>query len=772
MKISIDWLKSILPTEATADEISDLLSVSGLEVEHIEPWFSAGNGLKGFVVGEVMSCVPHPNADRLRVTTVNVGGDALLPIVCGAPNVAEGQKVVVALVGTEIQMPGKESFVIGKAKIRGEVSEGMICAEDECGVGSSHDGIVVLRSDAQVGMPAAEYFGVASDVVLEIGLTANRGDAASHLGVANDLAALLKQDFDRITHQTLPIKPQGRSVSVADPELCHRYIALEIQGLQLGDSPDFVKHRLRAIGIEPRNNVVDTTNYFLHQTGQPMHAFDADLLEGNLVVRLALADEKLVLLDGKSINLDSQDVVIADASGAIALAGVMGGLKTAVSANTKNILLEIAHFHPTLVRKSAKRHHLHTDAGFRFERGVDVENMANAASLAGFHLVEHCGGTWVANSEVSTGTLETRKINLNVSELNKFAGLEIPVLEIRRILGQLGFGVNESNNHWEVSVPGWRNDVSIAVDLYEEVMRIYGYDHVPMDGKLQATLGTFEGMGLRKSENRMRQYLINQGMLEASTNSLHPSAWYPGMEDLVYLSNPLSADMDVMRASLTPGLLQSVAYNINRKAESVQLFEVGRTYRKTSKGFKETPMLSMVFWGAVQPESWESKAKMADYYHVKRRVMGILRSLGSEATADNITIAEAPKNWLTAAEINGTVWCVEFPWRKFIKQKSETLKVVSAPKYPGMRRDLSLVVTKEQRFAELEGVVKSIKLPLLQDVRVFDVFEGKPLDAGQKAVALSFQFLNAESTLTDTEVDRCMDKLMKAFEAVGASIRK
>ena len=772
MKISIDWLKSILPTEATADEISDLLSVSGLEVEHIEPWFSVGSGLQGFVVGEVMSCVPHPNADRLRVTTVNVGGDALLPIVCGAPNVAEGQKVVVALVGTEIQMPGKESFVIGKAKIRGEVSEGMICAEDECGVGNSHDGIVVLRSDAQVGMPAAEYFGVASDVVLEIGLTANRGDAASHLGVANDLAALLKQDFDRITHQTLPIKPQGRSVSVADSDLCQRYIALGIQGLQLGESPDFVKHRLRAIGIEPRNNVVDTTNYFLHQTGQPMHAFDADLLEGNLVVRLALADEKLVLLDGKSINLDSQDVVIADASGAIALAGVMGGLKTAVSANTKNILLEIAHFHPTLVRKSAKRHHLHTDAGFRFERGVDVENMANAASLAGSHLVEHCGGTWVANSEVSTGTFETRKINLNVSELNKFAGLEIPVLEIRRILGQLGFGVNESNNHWEVSIPGWRNDVSIAVDLYEEVMRIYGYDHVPMDGKLQATLGTFEGMGLRKSENRMRQYLINQGMLEASTNSLHPSAWYPGMEDLVYLSNPLSTDMDVMRASLTPGLLQSVAYNINRKAESVQLFEVGRTYRKTSKGFKETPMLSMVFWGAVQPESWESKTKMVDHYHVKRRVMGILRSLGSEATADNITIAEAPKNWLTAAEINGTVWCVEFPWRKFIKQKSETLKVVSAPKYPGMRRDLSLVVAKEQTFAELEGMVKSIKLPLLQDVRVFDVFEGKPLDAGQKAVALSFHFLNAESTLTDTEVDRCMDKLMKAFEAGGASIRK
>jgi phenylalanyl-tRNA synthetase beta chain len=772
MKISIDWLKSLLPTEASANEISDLLSVSGLEVEHIEPWFSVGNGLKGFVIGEVMSCVPHPNADRLRVTTVNVGGESFLPIVCGAPNVAEGQKVVVALVGTEIHMPGKEVFVIGKAKIRGEVSEGMICAEDECGLGNSHDGILVLPGDAKVGMLASEYFGIASDVVLEIGLTANRGDAASHLGVVNDLAALLKKDFQRISHHSVPAKPLGRAVEIVDAELCQRYFALEFKGLQLGESPNFVKNRLRAIGIEPRNNVVDTTNYFLHQTGQPMHAFDADLVEGGLMVRLAKENETLELLDGKTIKLDTQDIVIADNSGAIALAGVMGGMKTAVNAKTKNVILEVAHFHPTLVRKSAKRHHLHTDAGFRFERGVDVENMANAAVLAASHLVEHCGGEWIANTEVLTVAIESRKIDLKIAELCKFAGLEIPVLEIERILKQLGFGVNQRHAHWEVSVPGWRNDVSIAVDLYEEVMRIYGYDHVPMDGKLQATLGTFEGMGLRKSENRMRQYLINQGMLEASTNSLHPSAWYPGLDDLVYLSNPLSTDMDVMRASLIPGLLQSVAYNINRKAESVQLFEVGRTYRKTAKGFKETPVLSMVFWGAVQPESWENKAKMVDHYHVKRRVLGVLKSLGCETMPDNIEITEAPKNWLTAAEINGTVWCVEFPWRKYIKHKAEELKVVSAPKYPGMRRDLSLVVAKELTFAELEGVVKSVKLPLLQDVRVFDVFEGKPLESDQKAVALSFHFLNAESTLTDTEVDRCMDKLMKAFEAGGASIRK
>ena len=772
MKISIDWLKSLLPTEASADEISELLSVSGLEVEHIEPWFSVGNGLKGFVIGEVMSCIPHPNADRLRITTVHVGGEVILPIVCGAPNVAAGQKVVVALVGTEIRMPGKESFVIGKAKIRGEVSEGMICAEDECGMGNSHDGILVLPSNAVVGMSAAEYFGIASDVVLEIGLTANRGDAASHVGVANDLAALLKRDFDRISYHTLPVKPLGRSVNIESSELSHRYFALEFKGVETKESPNFVKHRLKAIGIEPRNHVVDTTNYFLHQTGQPMHAFDADLVQGNIEVRLARENEKLELLDGKTIKLDAADIVIADKTGPIALAGIMGGMKTAVSANTKNVLLEVAHFHPTLVRKSAKRHHLHTDAGFRFERGVDVENMTNAAVLAGLHLVEFGGGEWVANSEVTTVPFEKRKIQFNVVELNKFAGLAIPESEVNRILNQLGFLVNQTHENWQVSVPGWRNDVTIAVDLYEEVMRIYGYDHVPMGGKLQATLGTFEGMGLRKSENRMRQYLINQGMLEASTNSLHPSAWYPGVEDLVYLSNPLSTDMDVMRASLIPGLLQSVAYNINRKAESVQLFEVGRTYKKTTKGFKETPMLSLVFWGSVQPESWENKAKSVDYYHVKRRVLGVLKSLGCETISDQIEIMEAPKNWLVAAEITGTVWCVEFPWRKYIKPKAEELKVVSAPKYPGMRRDLSLVVNKEQTFADLEGVVRSLKLPLLKEVRVFDVFEGKPLETSQKAMALSFHFLDKESTLTDTEVDRCMEKLMKAFEAGGASIRK
>lgn len=777
MKISIDWLKSLLPTEASAQEISDLLSVSGLEVEHLDTWYSAGNGLEGFVIGEVVTCETHPNADRLRVTTVNVGGETLLPIVCGAPNVAAGQKVVVALVGTEIVMPGKDPFVIGKAKIRGEVSEGMICAEDECGLGSSHDGILVLPDAAVVGTSAAEYFGVVKDEVMEIGLTANRGDAASHVGVANDLAALLQVKFDRIAEKEAEAsaewkqKEAGISVSIEEAQWCERYIALEVKGVQLGESPAVVKNRLRAIGLEPRNNVVDATNYFLHQTGQPSHAFDADKIEGGITVRLAKAGETLVLLDGKSIALHAQDVVIADARGPIALAGVMGGQATAVSADTKRLVLEVAHFHPTAVRKSAKRHNLHTDAGFRFERGIDKQNMAGVAMQIAKHLEAHAGGSWTAVTSVYPVPFEARVVEMQVKDLTSFAGLDIPGAEVVAILERLGFGV-EGDGALKVSVPGWRNDVEQAVDLYEEVMRIYGYDRVPMNGKLQATLGTFEGMRLRKSENVLRQFLCDQGLLEAATNSLHPAAWYPDKEDLVHLSNPLSSDMDVMRASLIPGLLQSVAYNINRRAEGVKLFELGRIYQKTAKGFRETPTLSMVFWGSVSQESWEAKPQEIGYYDIKRLLQGLLVRLGSKASVDTIEIFKAPKAWLKAADISSAVWCVEIPWRKLLSNKGEGFAVVSAPKYPGMRRDLSLVVDTATTFASLMQVVKTVKAPLLQDVRVFDVFEGKPLEAGKKAVAMSFHFLNPEATLTESEVDSKMQAFMKAFEASGAVIRK
>jgi len=435
------------------------------------------------------------------------------------------------------------------------------------------------------------------------------------------------------------------------------------------------------------------------------------------------------------------------------------------------VVLEVAHFHPTAVRKAAKRHNLHTDAGFRFERGVDKQHMAEVAMQIAQHLEQHAGGVWTSVSELYPVVFAERVVEMKVRDLSAFAGLEIPAAEAKAILERLGFGV-EGEEALKVRIPGWRNDVEQVVDLYEEVMRIYGYDRVPMNGKLQATLGTFEGMKLRKSENALRQFLCDQGLLEAATNSLHPAAWYPNKEDLVYLSNPLSSDMDVMRASLIPGLLQSVAYNINRKAEGVKLFELGRVYQKTAKGFRETPTLSMVFWGGVAAESWESKPQEVGFYDIKRLLQGLLVRLGSKVSVDTLEIFKAPKAWLKAADISTTVWCVELPWRKLLSNKGEGFAVVSAPKYPGMRRDLSLVVDTSATFASLMQVVKSVKAPLLTDVRVFDVFEGKPLEAGKKAVAMSFHFLNPEATLTEAEVDSKMQAFMKAFEASGALIRK
>ncbi len=772
MKISIDWLRSILPNTASPQEISDLLSVSGLEVEKIEPWYSVGKGMKGFVIGEVLHCAPHPNADRLRITSVDIGGPTPLPIVCGAANVAAKQKVVIAMVGSEIVLPGKEPFTIAKAKIRGEASEGMICASDECGIGDSHEGILVLPENATVGMSASDYFGIVSDSVLEIGLTANRGDAASHIGVANDLAALLQLPFQRIVKKTLPVLPIGRKITISEDLLCSRYTAIEIENIQVAKSPLSTCNRLKAIGVEPRNNVVDATNYILHHTGQPTHAFDADLLHGNIAVRLALDGETLTVLDGRTLKLHPLDIVIADEKKVVALAGLMGGLNTAIGPKTKNILVEIAHFNATNIRKSAKRHAIHTDSGFRFERGIDQQNLPQAASLLVEQLIHTAGGTASKLSEWYPIPYKPREILLDNHSLNTFVGHEIDVKITIRILTQLGFEIQQKKSSLLVLVPSWRNDIEQVVDLYEEVMRIYGYDQIPMSGKLQASLGAFEGIKIPKLEHKIREYLCNQGLFEALTNSLHASHWYPEMPDLIRLSNPLSSDMDVMRPSMIPGLLQSVAYNINRKIQSVQLFELGLLYEKVESGFKETPTLSMIFWGNTQPESWESKSVAIDVYHIKRIIQGLLLRIGSKKSIDTIAIYPASQMLLKANKITGPVWCVEIPWRTFVNKKADTITVTQAAKFPVMRRDLSLVLEKEVDFNTLKNVVDSAKISMLTDTRVFDIFEGKPLADGQKAVALSFHFSNPLTTLTDAEADTAMHQLMQAFESMGAIIRK
>lgn len=792
MKISVNWLKSLLPLNHSVEEIEHKLSVSGLEVEHVEDWFSTGTGLQGFVIGEVLTCTKHPNADKLSVTTVNIGEAEPKQIVCGAPNVAANQKVIVATVGTTILMPGKEAFTIQKAKIRGEASEGMICAEDECGLGNSHDGILVLPADAPVGMPASQYFNIQQDTTLEIGLTANRGDACSHLGVASDVAALFNIPFQRFPKTNLPqTPPTSKSIHIAQSELCERYLALELHNVQVQPSPETIQHHLKAIGIEPKNNVVDASNYTLQQNGHPNHIFDLDTITGNIQVRLAHEGETLTLLDGKTINLHNQDIVIADDSGAIALAGVMGGQKTAVTPNTRNVLVEIAHFHPTHIRKSAKRHLYHTDASFRFERGIDKHHIPHSAQTIIQLLQENAQATLIGISDEYPVPHQPKTVTFLYSKFLQFTGAMVEKTTATDILHHLGFETqwdSQNNDILHVTIPSWKNDCEKAVDIYEEILRIHGYDQIPMSGKMQASLGAFEGMSIRKAENKIREFLISNGLMESATNSLHPAAWYPNNNHIVQLTNPLSTDMDTLRASIIPGLLQSVSHNIKRRAQRVQLFEMGSVYSLNSPelqknkallnasiqttNFVETPTLAMVFWGDHLAESWENPSKTVHHYNIKQILQGLLIRLGSKLDINQIAIQQAPKNWLKAAEIDTPVFFVEIPWRTLLNPQAQNLKVQSPSKFPGMRRDLSLVVNQNTTYKELRSIANKLNLPYLQDIRAFDVFQGKPLEANQKAIALSFHFSNPNATLVDEEIEAGMNKLIAAYEAAGANIRK
>ena len=823
MNISFAWLQDILKQSLSVQEVADRLSVSGLEVEHLDTWESLPGALQGFVIGEVLTCAPHPDADRLSLTTVNVGQGEPLSIVCGAPNVAAGQKVVVATVGTLVSMPGKDPFEIKKSKIRGAVSEGMICAEDEIGVGSSHDGILVLPADVTVGTPAADYFGVVRDTVMEIGLTANRGDAASHLGVARDVAALFglplptlsgfsfdtlganlssKSDSSSETSNTgsseaflniestevsspsvgnaengpsaafsdFPRK-ENRGVAIDAREYSDYYIGVSVSGVQVGASPEWLQHRLRAIGIEPKNNVVDATNYVLHHTGQPVHAFDAARLSGSVSVRFASAGERLALLDGREIELSESDLVIADATGPQALAGIMGGSRSAVSPETTEIFLEIAHFHAGTVRKSAKRHVLNTDASFRFERGIDRLGMLEVARFLSTLIVKIAGGTVEGYEDVEAQAYKAKYIDLQLDKLNSFAGMEYPMDKVKGILSSLGFSVS-GEAPLTLEVPSWRNDVSREVDVYEEIMRIYGYDAIPMSGKMQISLGNFQGMQKKSREDMVRHFFIDRGFYEAQNNSLVSADWYPEGAPLVHLSNPLSADMGVMRMSLVPGLLQSIAYNQNRQAKSVRLFEMGRIYEKTETGYKETPVLTVVAWGDAEAESWESPKRSVDFFDMKRWISALLQRLDSGLSVDDAGIHAVSKAWLKKAEVKGQVVAVEIPLKKLLKAGRKSVKYQPVSKFFGMRRDLSLVVDESVPFAQLQQLVKQSKVKHLSDVKVFDVFEGAPLEAGKKSISLSFFFNRSDQTMLDADADKAMEKLMETFESNGALIRR
>lgn len=777
MRISYSWLCDFVGDTHTAAEIADRLSVSGLEVEHLEAVDYLPGGLHRFVIGHVLTCEKHPNADKLHVTTVDIGTGQPQPIVCGAPNIALGQKVIVALPGTEVTLPGKGTFTIGEAKIRGEISRGMICADDECGLGTSHDGIRILPADAPVGMSASEYFKIVSDTVLDIGLTANRGDAASHLGVARDVAALLGKTLIVPTVSDFSGAISGFEIQIPEADLCSRYIALQISGVKITPSPQWMQNRLRSIGIEPINHVVDCTNYVLHELGQPLHAFDADKLKGNRIsVRMAKSGETLTTLDKQDRKLSVKDLIIADAEGPVALAGVFGGQHSSVSSDTVNIVLESACFHAGSVRKTARNHTLNTDASFRFERGTDIEMCKKAALRAAALIIKTAGGHITGLTDTYPKPHEPKILFLNTEKLRRFAGMDINDQTCTKILMDLGFGVAETDHSmFNVTVPSWRNDVEQEVDLMEEVMRIHGFDKVPAKGKMQVSLGGFGGNRNRECKNRAGKALQAHGFYEIINNSLGAESTHRQFsENPVMLTNPLSNDMASMRASLLPGMLLAAQYNKNRKNNDIRFYEFGRTYRTSRTGFEETEMLGLLMLGNDVNGSWRKKPEKLDFYNLKESIALIHQGMGSHIKTDAWGIQHVDPKMLKEYDLEGDVWYAEIAWKTLTDGiNTAGFKVTEPPRFPRMRRDLSLVVDKGIPYAELEKIVLSQKIAILQDMNVFDVFEGKPLEAGKKAVAISFSLGMAERTLTDVEADETMRTLMKAFEnKAGAVIRK
>ena len=821
MKISYNWLRDYIDTILSVEEISHLLTDIGLEVEAVEEFESLKGGLKGVVTGEVKTCIRHPNADKLSVTTVDVGGPELLNIVCGAPNVATGQKVVVATIGTMIYK-GDESFEIKKSKIRGELSEGMICAEDELGLGNAHDGIMVLPEDVSIGIPASEFFGITNDVVYEIGLTPNHADAASHLGVARDLAAAIsarglennpatvkRPDVSgfKSDNNDLPIK-----VLVEDAEACPRYSGLTVSGIKVGPSPTWLADRLKAIGVRPINNVVDITNYILFEYGQPLHAFDAAAITGNIVVVKKLAEgTPFVTLDNVERKLGAGDLMICNSGEPMCIAGVFGGTKSGVTESTTAVFLESAYFNPVSVRKTSKLHTLKTDASFRFERGTDPEITVVALKRAAMLIKEICGGTISSDVvDVYPAPAQHKRINLDYSYVNRFVGQDIPADDIKVILKGLEIKVlEESATGLELEIPPFKVDVTGIADVIEEILRIYGYNKIDAGEKLNSSISYHQRPDREKLQNLVADFLSSNGFNEILTNSLSSSAYYEGgtwfdPAKCVKILNPLSRELDVMRQTLLFSGLESVAYNLNRRQLSLKLFEFGFVYElsganvkgNVEKNFREQKLLSMFVTGQASPESWYKADSKTDFYQLRSFVTGALKKTGLELnrlqTAENL-----PSFFADGAvyQLNGkAIYCIGRLNDKLLKQfaigqpvfyagihwdnlvqaiKSHTVTYREVSKFPEVRRDLALLLDQSVKYADLEAIAFKTGRKLLKNVNLFDFYEGDKIESGKKSYAISFILQDEDKTLTDKEIDKFMNRLAEVFEKeTGAKVRR
>ncbi|RKE94890.1 phenylalanine--tRNA ligase subunit beta [Ichthyenterobacterium magnum] len=808
MKISYNWLQQFIKVDWTPEQTGELLTDLGLEVEGIDSFQSVKGGLEGIVVGEVLTCEKHPNADKLKITTVNIGLETPLQIVCGAPNVAAGQKVPVATIGTTLYTEEGEAWKIKKGKIRGEESHGMICAEDELGLGKSHDGILVLDKKVKVGTPVATIFDIENDHVFEIGLTPNRADAMSHYGTARDLkAGLLQKEINTelITPSVSAFHVENRTlkidIDVKDKELAPRYCGVTISRIKVEDSPTWLQNRLKAIGLNPINNIVDVTNYVLHELGQPLHAFDTAKISGNKVVVKTLAKgTKFTTLDDVERELHEEDLMICDAEKPMCIAGVFGGNYSGVTENTTSIFLESAYFNPVSIRKTAKRHALNTDASFRFERGIDPNITEYALKRAALLIQEIAGGEITSDLiDVYPNKIEDFQVRLSFDNAKKLIGEEIPRETIKSILTSLDIKVNNvTETGLGLTVPAYRNDVQREADIIEEILRVYGYNKIKTTEKLNASISNTSKFEDYKLQNIIGNQLAAQGFYEMLSNSLTSPKYIELSAQLkedhnVEMLNPLSNDLSVMRQSLLFSGLESVSYNINRKRDDLKLFEFGKTYHNYNDTREEQKHLSVFVTGNRNDKRWNIADQKTDFFYLKGIITSILERLGlsnfkvspikNDVFSEGITLALGKtklvdfglinKKVLKHFGISQNVLFADFNWDNVIdRAKHNDIKFKDIPKYPAVRRDFALLIDDAVTFEAIDTIAMQTEKKLLKDVDLFDVYQGKNLPKGKKSYAVSFTIQDEHKTLTDKQVDKIMNKLQANFEKqLGAELR-
>ena len=800
MKISYNWLKQFLQIDWEATKTGELLTDLGLEVEGIETKESIKGALKGIVVGEVLTCIQHPNADRLKVTTVDLGTDGIVQIVCGAPNVAVGQKVPVATIGTTLYDKQGEGFKIKKGKIRGEESFGMICAEDELGLGAGHDGIMVMDAALKPGIPVAAVFNIEVDEIFEIGLTPNRSDAMSHFGVARDLrAGLMQQDINlelispSVSNFHVDERTLRFDVEVDKKEQALRYCGISITDVKIKASPKWIQNKIKAIGLTPKNNIVDITNYVLHELGQPLHAFDAQKIKGNKVLVKTLKEgTKFTTLDGVERVLSSEDIMICDAdSTPLCIAGVFGGSGSGVTEQTTSIFLESAYFNAVSVRKTAKRHALNTDASFRFERGIDINLTKYALKRAALLIEEYAGGKMGSDiSDFYPEKIEDYQVFFSYENAYRLIGQEIPKETIKKILASLEIKINsETEGGLGLTIPSYRTDVQREADIIEEILRVYGYNNIEFSHKLNTSI-SFDSNKDTKVESTIANQLTSLGFNETMANSLTKPAYSALSENIneaanVAMLNPLSNDLKVLRQSMLFSGLESVSYNINRKNNSLKFYEFGKTYHKFNEKYQEDKHLTLFLTGSRTSESWSNDDRIVDFFYVKGIVNNVLTRLGMTALkssptkqdifSEGITLSLGKMKLVDLGVVKGSllkefgikqnVLFADFNWGTILKLTgNKNIKVVDLPKFPAVKRDLALLLDSKIEFKELYNLAFQSEKILLKEVDLFDVYEGDKLPEGKKSYAVSFLIQDETKTLTDKQIDKVMQKLQQTFE--------